>query len=189
MARGNQNTKMPMPTVKPNTKVTDEVQDPSSISPTPGVVHPSPGLDMPASLIPGFDPNPAGLSENPHVEDPKAVTTELEKEILNDLENKPEVPSKEEQDLKDLQTLGTPEHNKGYTVANEGMASNVKVPKAPKGGFEVIATRLGFYKQERLRENDVFHIEKFEDVGEWMKFTDPDLEKKRVKFFQDKKAR
>lgn len=67
--------------------------------------------------------------------------------------------------------------------------SSLKLPNAPKGGFEAVATRSGFYGQSRLREGDTFQMAAFEDFGEWMKFLDPDIERKRVQFLKEKKTK
>ncbi len=147
----------------------------------------APSLDQPASLIPGFDPNPAGLAENPHVEDPKAVQTDLEKDVLEDFELKAGMeahapivrPSFNEP------VLEKPEMEN----LNDQNASNVKSPKAPKSGFEVQAKQLGFYNQHRYRENDVFFIKSWEDLGDWMTLLDPDLKKKHLKEIEERKAK
>ena len=173
-------TKTQMPQMPSPIKNTSDVAGtaPASISPTLGAPEmPAPSLDLPATLIPGTDPNPAGLAENPHVEDPKAIQTELDKEILKDFQ--------------DESGLGVPTHSHAMTVDNGDakVHSQVVAPKPSKDGYDAIATRAGFYKQERLVQNDPFKVEKWEDIGDWFIFVDPDLEKKRKKFIEEKKAR
>lgn len=65
--------------------------------------------------------------------------------------------------------------------------SNVVASKPSKNGFEVMATKNGFYNQHRIKENDVFFIKKWEDLGVWMKVIDPDLEKKHQAEIKEKK--
>jgi len=48
-----------------------------------------------------------------------------------------------------------------------------------KGPIEVVALRKGFYAQVRRNQGDKFKVEKFEDLGSWMKCTDPKMEQKR----------
>jgi len=76
-----------------------------------------------------------------------------------------------------------------YVGGEKDIATNVKMPLAPKSGIEVVATRKGFYGQRRINEGDEFRVKKFEDLGQWMKCKDKDLERQRVKFFKDKKAK
>jgi len=64
-----------------------------------------------------------------------------------------------------------------------------KVPKSPKAGIKVIAMRQGFFGQQRVKKGQEFTIKSFDDVGEWMKCIDPLLEKKKLKIYEDKKAR
>lgn len=67
--------------------------------------------------------------------------------------------------------------------------SNMVAPKIPKNGFEVVALRKGFYNQRRLEEGDKFLVKSFEELGEWMKCTDPDLQKKHLENLKNKKAK
>lgn len=55
--------------------------------------------------------------------------------------------------------------------------------------IEVIAKRKGFYGQQRIKSGDTFSVESFESLGEWMTCTDPEMEKRRAKFFKDKKQK
>lgn len=75
-----------------------------------------------------------------------------------------------------------------YKTAESENTSLKSIPQIPANGIEVMATRNGFYNLHRIVENDIFTVRKFEDLGEWMKCLDPDLEKERVKFFKNKKA-
>lgn len=65
--------------------------------------------------------------------------------------------------------------------------SIVPVPLT-KQVIEVVATRKGFYGQERISEGQTFKVASFKSLGEWMICTDKELEKKRKQFFKDKKA-
>jgi len=147
---------------------------PASISPTPGVQ--TPGLDM----------NPAGLAGNPHVEDPKAVETDLDRDLLKDFADKAGIPVNPMDESKKASAVEEEDESPSKPVlkGQELKHNELKLPKAPKEGFEVIATEAGFYNQERKVENDVFSIAKFEEVGSWMRFTDPDLDKKRREYFE-----
>lgn len=168
---------------------------PSSITPTPEANHAASGLEnMPASLTPDQDPNPAGLAENPHVEDPKAVQTELDQQILKDLEAKSGMKAKETLSRPHLQVddedLDAPSHEKPEMENfDKDNHSNAFVPKTPKNGLQVRAKQKGFYNQHRIRENDVFSIARWEDLGAWMELTDPDLERKHQLEMKEKKAR
>lgn len=66
-------------------------------------------------------------------------------------------------------------------------STRVDVPKAASNGIEVVATRSGFFAQQRKVEGDKFFVSKFEQLGEWMKCLDTEMEKKRVAFFKEKK--
>lgn len=124
-------------------------------SPTSGVLHSAPDLDMSDTLIPAL------------VDSPEVVVVETEDpEDNSKLLKKPMIEGSE-----------------------EDLVSNVRIPKTPKGGIEVVATRQGFYNQHRLNEGDKFTVASFEDLGEWMKATDPDMDKKRREFLQAKKAK
>lgn len=66
--------------------------------------------------------------------------------------------------------------------------SSVDLPKSHSKGIEVVALRKGFYNQNRIKENEKFTVKSFEELGEWMKCLDPDIEKEKNKFFKEKKA-
>lgn len=55
--------------------------------------------------------------------------------------------------------------------------------------IEVVATRRGFYDNQRKTEGESFTIKNFDEIGEWMKCVDSQLEKKRLEFFKQKKAK
>lgn len=55
--------------------------------------------------------------------------------------------------------------------------------------IKVVATRKGFYGQERISEGTEFSVSSFKVLGEWMKCLEPEMEKKRLQFFKDKKAK
>jgi hypothetical protein len=71
---------------------------------------------------------------------------------------------------------------------DEQSVSNVKVVPSPKKGIEVVATRKGFFRQSRRREGDVFVVPSFELLGDWMKCTDPNLEKQRLQMIKERKS-
>ena len=76
-----------------------------------------------------------------------------------------------------------------YDTIESKVVSNVSVPKIPKTGIAVIATRKGFYGQQRLKEGDKFVVRKIQDLGEWMKCIEPSMERERLNYFKDKKAK
>lgn len=76
-----------------------------------------------------------------------------------------------------------------YFSPDDNLASQVKLPQAPKKGIDVVATAKGFYNQMRIKEGERFTIKSFEDIGEWMTCIDPSFEKKRREFLKAKKAR
>ncbi len=83
--------------------------------------------------------------------------------------------------------LEAPVHKPTLISAENKSVSTVKA-SAPKKGLEVVALRKGFYNQHRLREGDSFTIKSFEDLGDWMKCVDPDLQKKHLENLKYKKA-
>ena len=76
-----------------------------------------------------------------------------------------------------------------YITPDTNNNSVVNVPKFPTKGIEVVAMRKGFYNQKRISEGEKFICKKKEDLGTWMKCLDFDLERERLKFFKDKKAK
>lgn len=58
-----------------------------------------------------------------------------------------------------------------------------------KQNIEVIAERKGFYGQQRIAKGQTFSVSSFDALGEWMICVDPELEKKRIQFFIDKKVK
>jgi len=94
-----------------------------------------------------------------------------------------DVPAHDEQNASVLQKPATPD------LHSPEISSIIKLSELSKNGIQVVATRKGFYNQNRIREGEVFRIQSFEDIGEWMKCTDPDLEKERVKFFKEKRRK
>lgn len=83
--------------------------------------------------------------------------------------------------------LEVPSHIPSYESA-ESKNSSLVTPPAPKKGIEVEALRKGFYNQHRLKEGEKFTVKTFEELGEWMKCTDPDLQKKHYENLKIKKA-
>jgi hypothetical protein len=55
--------------------------------------------------------------------------------------------------------------------------------------IEVVAMRPGFFKQIRRKVGDKFVVSDMSKVGEWMKCTDRDLEKKRQEMVLQKKRK
>ena len=108
------------------------------------------------------------------------------------MENKmPTMPSKEdevtlpgEEEIK-VEAEVKPE----YITPEKNNDSVVNIPKFPKNGIKVVATRKGFYNQKRISEGEEFVIKCKEHLGEWMQCTDKALERERVKFFKEKKAK
>lgn len=92
--------------------------------------------------------------------------------------------------------LNAPSHEEEYKVVLPEFdtpetisQTEVNIPKSPRGGIEVVATRKGFFGQQRLKEGDKFKIKDFSQIGEWMKCLDPTLENERLKLLKDKKAK
>ena len=67
-------------------------------------------------------------------------------------------------------------------------STEVKIPQAPKGGIQVIATREGFFNQMRTKKGTKFIVPKIESLGEWMECIDPVMEKERIRQMNKKKA-
>lgn len=94
--------------------------------------------------------------------------------------------------------LNTPFHQESSPVADEFQvpqanvnvqepSNEMKMPQpVAKRGIPVVATRKGFYNQNRYKEGDKFSIRSEEEFGEWFKCVDPAMEAKRVKFLKDK---
>lgn len=94
--------------------------------------------------------------------------------------------------LKSLKSedLTPPSHEEKVEIVNpDDDNDSIKPVPLTKQVIEVVATRKGFYGQQRIVAGQTFKIAKEEDLGEWMTCTNPEMEKKRKKFFKDKKAR
>lgn len=100
------------------------------------------------------------------------------------------LPSEPEKNEEEVTLPGEQENEDrpSYITPESENSSVVKVA-VPKKGIEVTATRKGFYNQQRLKQGDKFVVKKFENLGEWMVCDDDILEKKRVEFFKNKKAK
>lgn len=61
-------------------------------------------------------------------------------------------------------------------------------PKKSLKEIEVVALRLGFYKQERKMEGDAFTVPSLDKVGTWMKCVDPQLEKQHLALQKQRNA-
>lgn len=85
--------------------------------------------------------------------------------------------------------LEAPSHVVPEIEKNDIVHSNISAPKVPSKGLEVKAKQKGFYNQHRFRENDIFFIKNWDELGEWMILTDPDLEKKHLQEIKEKKAK
>ena len=84
--------------------------------------------------------------------------------------------------------LALPEHVKPILESVENKSESLVSASPLKKGIEVVALRKGFYNQHRLKENETFTVKSFEDLGEWMKCLDPDLQKKHFENLKNKKA-
>lgn len=74
-------------------------------------------------------------------------------------------------------------------VSEESAKVEQKEPVAPKAkSIEVVALRPGFFKQMRKSEGDKFVVEKFEQLGSWMKCLDPVMEKKHQEAMKQRKS-
>ncbi len=107
--------------------------------------------------------------------------------VADSMSTELEVPSKE-----GASDLIAPDHAlvKPITESFEEKSnSSIVAPKISKSGIEVVALRNGFYNQHRLVEGNVFVVKSFEDLGEWMKCIDPDLQKKHLENLKNKKAK
>ena len=89
--------------------------------------------------------------------------------------------SEEKEDVKEEKPI--------YNNPDKDVDNEVDVPITSKKNIEVIATRKGFYKQQRIKEGQTFFVTKFEELGLWMKCRDKSIEKKRLEFFKNKKAK
>ena len=67
--------------------------------------------------------------------------------------------------------------------------SVIDIPEFPKTGIKVVATQKGFYNQKRINPGEEFTVKTKKRLGSWMKCLDPAIEKKRVEFFKNKKAK
>lgn len=76
-----------------------------------------------------------------------------------------------------------------YKSLEKDNDSNVSIPKPPKDGIEVVATRKGFYNQTRLNEGQKFKVRKKEDLATWMECVEPALERERIKLLNEKRAK
>jgi len=76
-----------------------------------------------------------------------------------------------------------------YNDPEKAACNNVTIPLIPKLGIAVTATRRGFFAQQRIKEGEEFIVKAFESLGDWMKCKDSELEKKRIQFLKDKKAK
>ena len=86
--------------------------------------------------------------------------------------------------------LQAPEHVKPMMNEPEDtMRSFVTTKKIVKDGIQVVATRLAFYNQTRIKDGDLVTIKSTDDFGEWMRCVDPDFEKQRLEFLRNKKAK
>lgn len=98
--------------------------------------------------------------------------------------------SKEVGSQSSSESLNVPAHvpEKVQVVNPAHNESKIKV-SVPASGIKVVALRKGFFGQQRLREGDKFVVSSLQELGEWMKCEDSNLEKQRVEFFKQKKAK
>lgn len=101
--------------------------------------------------------------------------------------------------------LNTPSHDEDEVVVEQedpfinptpaigvslpGPSNVIVTASNPKKGIKVVATRKGFYNQMRYSEGDEFIIKSKEDFGDWMKCVDKELEKERVKHYEQKRLK
>lgn len=104
-------------------------------------------------------------------------------------ENKVSLPSEDKSSVTPLAPKGETETRPDYIEPEKDLSSNINVPLVPKKGIAVMATRDGFYGQQRYSSGDEFVVKSFEKLGLWMKCEDSNIEKKRVEFFKKKKAK
>lgn len=74
------------------------------------------------------------------------------------------------------------------TNPDDDNASVVPVPLT-KQVISVVATRKGFYGQQRIVSGQPFSVANFEALGEWMTCTCPEMEKKRVAHFKERRKK
>lgn len=118
---------------------------------------------------------------------PSVAKTEIKSEkvdLSSTLSSSPEAPSK------GGVSLEAPAHEelavpKMATV--ESTISNSLIIDIPKGGIKVVATRKGFYNQNRIVIGQKFTVPSFDQVGTWMVCEDKLHEAKRLKLIEDKK--
>lgn len=73
--------------------------------------------------------------------------------------------------------------------APEQSGADEPVKISVKKGFDVIATRNGFYKGQRLSEGDKFSILGMEEAGDWMQAVDKSIHKQMEAFLLQEKKR
>lgn len=83
--------------------------------------------------------------------------------------------------------LEVPDHKP--EINTSGSNSNIEAIVISKNEIKVVALRKGFYNQHRLKDGEEFTVKKFDELGEWMKCLDPDLQKKHLENIKVKKAR
>lgn len=116
----------------------------------------------------------------------------------------PQPETKIEETEKSTTQLDTPSHEGAEPVKSEVESEALNKPKlhtlestvsnqmefpVPQGEIEVEALRKGFYNNNRIRVGKVFKISRFEQIGSWMKCTDPKLEKRRIEFLNEKRRK
>ena len=85
------------------------------------------------------------------------------------------------------EALAPPVHDKVQIISPDDDNNSIIPVPLTKQVIEVVATRKGFYGQERITEGRKFSVASFAALGEWMECTDPETEKRRKQFFKDKK--
>lgn len=68
----------------------------------------------------------------------------------------------------------------------EKAAAPAPAPKNAK--IEVVAIEKGFFKQQRKDKGDKFFVDKFEQLGSWMKCVDPGMQKKHAEAMKARKS-
>lgn len=88
-------------------------------------------------------------------------------------------------------SLDEPSHDEiekpKFTSSEQTISNKLENVKTPRTGIEVVALRKGFYNQNRIRVGDKFKVGKMTQLGEWMRCTDPEIEKQRVEILKKKR--
>lgn len=73
--------------------------------------------------------------------------------------------------------------------APEKSGADQEPVKIPKKGFEVIATRAGFFKCQRIAEGEKFSVDGMHEAGDWMQAVDKSIHKQMEAYLLKEKKR